>query len=68
MEDFVKFAVEEGGSSEKARLLWRSGVTESLIRKAKEIGLSYKDIEEVYFSFGATSVLVIIEVVSRAKK
>jgi hypothetical protein len=68
MESFVELAVKEGGDAMTAKQMWRSGCTEGLAQKAKEVGLAYKDLEEVYGLFGQNSMPVVIEVISRIKK
>lgn len=68
MDEFVKAAVSEGGDAETARMMWRAGMTDSFVKKAKESGLTYQDLEQIWGSFGQNSVPVLIEVVSRIKK
>lgn len=68
MEKFVETAKQEGGDSDMARTMWRSGYTAATVEKAREIGLTYKDLEAVYGLFGATSALVVNEILSRIKK
>jgi hypothetical protein len=68
MESFVELAVKEGGDAMTAKQMWRSGCTEGLVEQAKKAGLTFKDLEEIYGTFGQNSMPVVIEVISRIKK
>jgi hypothetical protein len=68
LEEFCELAVKEGGDAMTAKQMWRSGCTEGLVQKAREAGLTFKDLEEIYGTFGQNSMPVVIEVISRIKK
>jgi hypothetical protein len=68
MESFCELAVKEGGDVMTARQMWRSGCTEGLVEQAKKAGLTFKDLEEIYGTFGQNSMPVVIEVIGRIKK
>lgn len=67
MDAFMEMAKKEGGDAGVAVLMYRSGYTISLVEKAKSVGVTFKDLEEIYGMFGPTSALVLSEFCGRIK-
>lgn len=68
VDDMVTKAKAEGCEADRARDAWRAGLTDSTVSKAESVGLTLKDLLEVFNMFGSSSVLVMVELFGRIKK
>jgi len=64
---FIEAAKKAGVQSDNASIMFDAGVTLSLVEAWGKKGLSFKAICEVFFSYGATSILVLNSLLTKLK-
>lgn len=66
MEKLLEMAKEGGVSSDDVRTMYENGLTEGVAQKALNLGVPFRELRNIYYQFGPTSLNVIRALLNHA--